>query len=216
MSCRSRSDHVESSRRIAIPDRGPSQPARGFTQTPMLAVIDESPDIKTIRVQRPAGFDFVAGQFLPVRIRVDGKEQVRCYSISSSPFTEGFLEISVKRQGLVSNALHATARPGGILTVKAPNGHFTYPSGDDRPLVLLAGGVGITPLVSMLRYAVHSEPSRPVTLICGLLSRWTLPLVIGAGASVPSSRYSPDRTSRPRSTMRNPETSAWAWPFQIL
>ena len=52
----------------------------------------------------------------------------------------GFLSgISVKRQGVVSNALHATARIGGILTVKAPNGHFTYPSGDDRPLVLLAG-----------------------------------------------------------------------------
>ncbi|MFN7980520.1 MAG: iron-sulfur cluster-binding domain-containing protein [Vicinamibacterales bacterium] len=143
----------------------PASAGKGFTQTPILAVFDESPDIKTIRIRRPEAFVFKAGQFIPVRIRVDGKEHVRCYSISSSPLSGGFLEISVKRQGVVSNALHATARIGGILTVKAPNGHFTYPSGDDRPLVLLAGGVGITPLVSMLRYAVHSEPSRPVTLI---------------------------------------------------
>lgn len=154
--------------------RGASQPARGFTQTPVLAVIDESPDIKTIRMQRPEGFTFEAGQFLPVRIRVEGKDQVRCYSISSAPFAEGFLEISVKRQGLVSNALHATARPGGILTIKAPNGRFKYPAGDDRPLVLLAGGVGITPLISMLRHAVHSEPTRPVTLIYSAHDRQSL------------------------------------------
>ncbi|MEQ1907816.1 MAG: iron-sulfur cluster-binding domain-containing protein, partial [Vicinamibacterales bacterium] len=141
------------------------QPSRGFAQTPVLAVIQESDDIKTIRLQRPQGFHFKPGQFLPVRIRVDGKELVRCYSISSSPSSEGFLEISVKRQGLVSNALHATARPGSILTVKAPNGHFTYPADDDRPIVLIAGGIGITPLISMLRHGVHAEPSRPVTLI---------------------------------------------------
>ncbi len=142
-----------------------AQPSRGFAQTSVLAVIQESDDIKTIRLQRPQGFQFKPGQFLPVRIRVDGKEHVRCYSISSSPSSEGFLEISVKRQGLVSNALHATARPGSLLTVKAPNGHFTYPADDDRPIVLIAGGIGITPLISMLRHGVHAEPSRRITLI---------------------------------------------------
>lgn len=147
---------------------------KGFAQTPILAVIDESPDIKTIRIQRPEGFTFESGQFLPVRIRVDAKEYVRCYSISSAPFSHGFLEISVKRQGLVSNALHATAKVGGILTVRSPNGRFTYPSRDDRPLVLLAGGVGITPLISMLRHAVHSEPSRPITLIYSAHDRRSL------------------------------------------
>lgn len=147
------------------PAVAPVAAPKGFAQTPVLAVLDESNDIKTIRIRRPDGFAFEPGQFLPVRIRVDGKEHVRCYSISSSPVSEGFLEISVKRQGLVSNALHATARPGSILTVKAPGGRFTYPSGDDRPMVLLAGGIGITPLISMLRHAVHTEPSRPVTLL---------------------------------------------------
>lgn len=150
----------------AAPAR-PAPASRGFVQTPILATFDESPDIKTIRMLRPEGFDFEAGQFVPVRLRVDGKEYVRCYSISSSPGASGFLEVSVKRQGVVSNALHATARPGAILSIKAPNGAFKYPAGDDRPIVLLAGGVGITPLISMLRHAVHTEPSRPVTLVYG-------------------------------------------------
>jgi len=51
-----------------------------------------------------------------------------------------------------------------MLTVKAPAGAFVYPGGEDRPLVLIAGGVGITPLMSMLRHAVDTEPTRPVSL----------------------------------------------------
>jgi ferredoxin-NADP reductase len=137
----------------------------GFVQAPVLATVDETPDIKTIRLARPAGFDFEAGQFLTVTIRVDGKDYARCYSISSAPDVRGYLEISVKRQGIVSNALHATARPGAVLSVRAPKGRFTYPGGDDRPIVLLAGGVGVTPLMSMLRHAIRTEPMRPVSFI---------------------------------------------------
>jgi ferredoxin-NADP reductase len=74
-----------------------------------------------------------------------------------------YRETPIRRQGLVSNALHAW-RPGSMLAVNRPAGPFVYPSGDDRPLVLLAGGIGITPLLSMLRHAVR-RATRPVTLI---------------------------------------------------
>ena len=88
----------------------------------------------------PAGaagaFTFTAGQFLTVRVLVDGEPHVRCYSISSAPETPGYLEISVKRQGLVSGTLHATLRPGSSCWGRPPAGRFTYPAGDDRPLVL--------------------------------------------------------------------------------
>jgi ferredoxin-NADP reductase len=140
-------------------------PPKGFVQAAVLAVIEETPSVKTIRVARPEGFEFEAGQFLTVRVRVDGKEYARCYSISSAPAARGYLEISVKRQGIVSNALHTTARPGASLSVRAPVGAFKYPSGDDRPMVLLAAGIGVTPLMSMLRHATTCEPTRPVTLI---------------------------------------------------
>jgi len=136
-----------------------------FQPVPVLAVFEETEDIKTFRMLRPDDFDFAAGQFLTVRVQVDGKPLVRCYSLSSSPEATGYMEISVKRQGVVSGMLHSTVRPGSTMTVKRPNGKFTYPEGDDRPIVFLAGGVGITPLMSMFRHAVASQPTRPVTLI---------------------------------------------------
>lgn len=138
---------------------------KGFVQTPILSVIAESAEIKTFRLARPEGFEFTPGQFLTVRLRNDGKDVVRCYSLSSAPAARGYLEISVRKQGRVSNALHALARPGSVLSVRAPAGAFTYPGGDDRPLVLFGGGIGITPLMSMLRHALLTEPTRPVTLL---------------------------------------------------
>ena len=147
---------------LALPVQG--RP-RGFVQVPVLATFNETGDIKTIRLRRPDGFEFAAGQFIAVRTRVDGKEVSRCYSVSSAPDVRGYFEISVKRQGVVSSALHATARPGALISVRGPNGAFKYPSADDRPILLIAGGVGITPLMSMLRHAVHTEPSRPITLL---------------------------------------------------
>lgn len=144
---------------------GVERRASGFVQVPVLTVFEETPDIRTFRMARPDGFDFIAGQFLPVRVKADGRDHVRCYSISSSPAARGYLEISVKRQGLVSGTLHTIARPGAQLSVRSPGGSFLYPAGDDRPLLLVAGGIGITPMLSMLRHAVEAEPSRRVTLL---------------------------------------------------
>jgi ferredoxin-NADP reductase len=138
---------------------------RGFIPVPVLAVIDEAVDVRTFRFARPDGFDFIPGQFLTVRVRADGRDHARCYSISSPPEARGLLDITVKRQGLVSGTLHATLRPGMVVPVKAPAGVFRYPADDDRPLLLLAGGIGITPLFSMLRHATQAEPSRAVTLL---------------------------------------------------
>jgi ferredoxin-NADP reductase len=156
--------------RAPVPPAGSRRPAatlrpKGFVQVPVLAAVDETPDVRTFRFARPEGFDFVAGQFLPVRVRIDGQDHIRCYSISSAPEARGYLEISVKRQGLVSNTLHATLRPGLLVTVKAPAGAFTYPAADDRPLVLIAGGIGITPVMSMWRHAVQCDPGRAITLL---------------------------------------------------
>lgn len=143
------------------------KPARTnrFETTSVVAVLDEANDIKTFRLLRPHGFDFSAGQFVPLRVHVDGKPHVRCYSVSSSPETRGYLEISVRRQGVISTLLHARLRTGTSVVVGRPAGTFVYPGGDDRPIVLVAGGIGITPLLSMLRHAIASDPSRPVTLL---------------------------------------------------
>jgi formate dehydrogenase gamma subunit len=132
---------------------------------PVIAVFDQTEDIRTFRLARPRGFDFQAGQYLTVSIPIDGKAVTRRYSISSAPESADYLEISVKRQGRVSAALHSTVGVGSLLTVEPPAGRFVYPAGDSRHLVLLAGGVGCTPLMSMLCHAVACDPSRPVTFL---------------------------------------------------
>jgi len=97
---------------------------RGFAELPVLAVIEETPEIRTFRLARPADMEFAAGQFLTVRAAVDGTPMARCYSISSAPQTRGYVEISVRRQGRVSALLHDTVRAGGTLTVGGPAGKF--------------------------------------------------------------------------------------------
>jgi ferredoxin-NADP reductase len=168
-----RTRHVVSTQpSVSSSARGIAHAARNhhdpFVMAPVMTVLDETPDVRTFRIGRPDGFTFKAGQFLTVRLRANGKEHVRCYSISSAPEAQGYLEISVKRLGLVSSALHASIRPGAMLAVRSPGGSFVYPTDDERPLVLLAGGVGITPLMSMLRHASVAEPTRPVTLFYSL------------------------------------------------
>jgi ferredoxin-NADP reductase len=156
---------AHSSRTNHTPTNPVASPTLSFVTTPVLAVLAETPEIKTFRLARPERFDFVPGQFVTVRVRIDDRPHVRCYSISSSPDARGYLEISVRKQGLVSGALHALLQPGSQVTIGRPAGRFTYPGGDDRPVALIAGGIGITPLLSMLRFALSSDPARPISLL---------------------------------------------------
>lgn len=137
---------------------------KGFQPLPVLASIAETPEIRTFRIARPPDFAFRAGQFVMVRVKIGDTALVRCYSITSAPETPGYLEIGVRNQGIVSSHLHETVRPGSMLEVNGPGGAFVYPAGD-KPIVLLAGGIGITPLLAMLRHGLLCEPSRPIALI---------------------------------------------------
>ena len=97
---------------------------------------------------------FQAGQHLPLRFTIGGENHIRTYSLSSAP-SDDFFRISVKREGLVSSHLHDQLKVGDVLEARAPQGHFTVAPHERRPLVLLAAGVGITPLLSMLREVVY-------------------------------------------------------------
>jgi len=117
----------------------------------------ESQSIRSIYLEPADGAGlplFQAGQHLPVRFTLDGQVHIRTYSLSSAPSDE-FFRISVKRDGLVSSHLHEGIRVGDLIEARAPQGHFTVAANEQRPLVLLAAGVGITPLLSMLREVVY-------------------------------------------------------------
>jgi ferredoxin-NADP reductase len=94
-----------------------------------------------------------AGQFVDVAVEIDGAWRSRCYSPASVAGTGRELEITVKShpEGLVSNHLNAEARPGMILGLSQADGDFALP--DERPnrILLISGGSGITPVMSILR-----------------------------------------------------------------
>jgi ferredoxin-NADP reductase len=142
-----------------------AEAAHRFVPLRVLEARDECSTIRTFRLTRPPGFDFEAGQFLTVLMEIGGRRHVRCYSISSPPDAADHLEISVRRQGLVSGLLHAATRTGGCVLARRPAGRFVYPANDDRPVVLLAGGIGITPLIAMVRHALAADRGRTITLI---------------------------------------------------
>lgn len=103
------------------------------------------------------------GQYLGLRVVLDGAEQRRNYSISA-PADGRSLRISVKREagGTVSGYLHDRIEVGDVLDVFPPAGNFTLQPGD-KPVVLISGGVGITPTLPMLDAALAA--GRPVHFI---------------------------------------------------
>lgn len=102
---------------------------------------------------------FQPGQFLTLRVCPDDKQPLtRTYTVSSAPGDAGY-RISVKREadGVVSNYLHDTLAVGDQIHVKAPKGRFYLDSTGTRPAVLIAGGVGITPMMSMVRHVLNER-----------------------------------------------------------
>lgn len=158
--------------------RAPAPPARRAAPTTTLRVLGvrrETDEIRSFRLERPPGFDFRAGQYLTVVVPSGGRLVSRCYSICSAPEDRSHLEIAVRRQGAVSAAVHENVLLGGAVAVRKPAGKFTYPDDSRRPIVLIGGGVGITPLLAMLRHAAAADPGREVTLLLSVRSGTQVP-----------------------------------------
>lgn len=117
----------------------------------------ETPDVQTFRFVRPDGgrlpFEHQAGQYLVLSLLIDGKKVNRTYTISSPPTRADYCEITVKREenGYVSRHLHEMLREGDTIRVSAPAGRFVFDPTQANSIVLIAGGVGVTPLMSIVR-----------------------------------------------------------------
>lgn len=138
-------------------------------------VEDESSVIRSFHLEPSDGDGlpgFEAGQFLTIRVTPTGVDTpiVRTYTVSSAPGEDSY-RISVKREadGVVSRHLHDTVKPGNIIEAKAPTGRFVIDPSETRPAVLLAGGVGITPMISMARHiareGLRTRRLRPLTIL---------------------------------------------------
>ncbi|KJV09876.1 hypothetical protein VZ95_08670 [Elstera litoralis] len=150
---------------------------RGYRRFKFELIVPESSRISSFYLVPADGQPlpaFQPGQYLTLKLDVPGYGPLlRHYSLSSGAVQSNFYRISVKREdapeegimpGLSSSYLHTIDTPGLLIDVAPPAGVFTLPDGE-RPLVLIAGGVGITPLLSMLERIAATQPNRIVHFI---------------------------------------------------
>lgn len=123
------------------------------------SIVTEAPGVKTFRLLSSSGdgsfpFTFVPGQFLNVAFWIGGARMNRSYSISSSPTQRGYVELTVRREprGAVSRHIVDLLEVGDLIEAAGPIGRFTFTGTEADSIVLIAAGVGITPLVSITRY----------------------------------------------------------------
>jgi ferredoxin-NADP reductase len=132
------------------------------------AVRDETPTARTLLLEMPGWPGHLPGQHVDVRLTAeDGYQAQRSYSIASAP-DGNRVELTVQRldDGEVSPYLTQVLRPGNPLELRGPiGGWFVWRPGDTDPVLLLAGGSGVVPLMAMVRTRAASSSPAPMRLL---------------------------------------------------
>ncbi|MEZ4828078.1 MAG: ferredoxin--NADP reductase [Bacteroidia bacterium] len=134
-------------------------------------IVKETPSAITLRFEQPAfgRIWYYPGQFVTLRVDINGVPCYRSYSISGVPQLDPWLAVTVKRVpgGLVSNYIADHFSPGQKVVVLEPRGRFYIETGlkNSRHLALFAAGSGITPIMSILRAILYQEPQSRITLV---------------------------------------------------
>jgi ferredoxin-NADP reductase/DMSO/TMAO reductase YedYZ heme-binding membrane subunit len=143
-------------------------------QLEVVKIFQETHNVKTFRFQPVEGgelpFRFQAGQYLNIQLPIDGTIVRRSYTISSSPTNRSYCEISVKREelGVGSRFLHDEVTEGTILEIAAPAGKFVFDDSRHTAITLIAGGVGITPMMSLARSLTERSWPGEIYFICAV------------------------------------------------
>lgn len=156
-------------------DAGPAPSARvslkpRLWQTAKIdKIVTQSPRAKSFVFRPTEAFDFTAGQHAEVRLTApDGYRAQRSYSISSAPDDHGMFELTVERldDGEVSPYFHEVAEVGDEVEVRGPlGGHFIWDIPDGGPVLLIGGGSGVCPLISMVRHKQRQGSDVPMMLV---------------------------------------------------
>lgn len=146
-------------------------------------IVKESLTIKSFYLRPKDGRpvpSYLAGQFVNIKVKPEGsdKELVRSYTLSDKPGV-CYLRLTVKREeyGKVSTYLHDVITVGSALLLSDPMGDFHLPVNNQDPLVLISGGVGITPMLSMAEYVIDRQPERQIYFIHSSLNRDVQPML---------------------------------------
>lgn len=135
-------------------------------ETTVAEIIDRTHDVKSFRFTRPEALNYKAGQFFFVTLEREGKELKKHFSFSSSPTEKQHIEFTKK----LSNSEYSTAlkllKEGDRATINAPYGQFTF-EGEQERVAMLAGGIGVTPFISICRYCTDLKLPSKITLVYG-------------------------------------------------
>ena len=137
------------------------------------AVIEQievaTPSVKTFVLRPKTLFPFLSGQHIDVRLTApDGYQAHRSYSIASAPDTAGTFQLAIEvlKRGEVSPYFHEIAQVGDAIEVRGPfTTHFVWRPATDGAVLLVGGGSGVAPLMSMVRHRARVASAPPVTLL---------------------------------------------------
>mgnify|MGYP001163299392 CR=1 FL=1 len=137
---------------------GPVQQKTEVTQ-----VVQRTKDVKSVRFIRPKDFNYLPGQWAFIAIGNENMQKLEPLSLSSSP-TEDFLEVTKRLTGHeFSNALDAL-KVGDEVTIRGPYGKLILQENQEK-ICMLSGGIGITPLRSMIRYSTDKKLKTSIILL---------------------------------------------------
>ncbi len=149
-----------------------------FYTLKVVDIITETKDTVTLCFKQPGlkKVKYFAGQYLTLIFRINGRRYIRPYSFSSAPGIDPLLEVTIKRVpgGVVSNHINDKVRIGDSIEAMPPMGDFIYNEQQDSTvttIVLWGAGSGITPLISIAKYVLATDPSKKIVLVYGNRSR---------------------------------------------
>src|SRR6478752_1311587 len=152
----------------AVPSKAP-EPKLRWQEAKIAAIMPDTPRVKSFLLAPSAPFPFRAGQHVDVRLTApDGYQAQRSYSIASAPGANGTIELAVERldDGEVSPFFHEVAMAGDEIELRGPiGGHFVWTAEQGGPVLLIGGGSGVVPLMSMIRHRHLTASPAPMLLL---------------------------------------------------
>jgi ferredoxin-NADP reductase len=151
---------------------GNSGPTANWQIATVSSVSIASPRVKLFELELPTGMaqtGFHSGQYFDIRLTApDGYQAQRSYSVSSSPHDSSSIELTIEliEDGEVSSYFHEAVEPGEKIEIRGPiGGHFTWNPSFPRPILMIAGGSGLAPIMSMIRHRKQSQTGSPALLL---------------------------------------------------
>ena len=135
-------------------------------ETSVKEIIPRTQNVTSFRFPRPQDFAYKAGQFLFITIKSGKGELSKHFSISSSPTEKDHIEFTKKFTDSEFSIALKQLKPGDWARIDAPYGSFTF-EGEYPKIGMLAGGIGVTPLISMCKYCTDTTSKAKITLLYG-------------------------------------------------